>query len=204
MKKILLIGSEGSIGKRYKAILTYFGRTVLEFDENSPKEILDEPCDGIIIASPTITHFEYMLKLKYKDVPILCEKPMCATIQEAETIDHEMYTQVFVVDNWVHMIGNDKFNNCLEYNNYHTGNEKLSWNLAQPILLTRNGSLKLNLDAPFFSVFDFISSNGYAANHVDLSYVRMLHKWLVSSYTHFGTNDGRFMQRAIEEWEQKQ
>jgi len=49
-----------------------------------PKELIADPnVDAIIIASPDATHAEYVFKaLDYKK-PVLCEKPLASTLQEA-------------------------------------------------------------------------------------------------------------------------
>lgn len=46
-------------------------------------------CNMIIIASPTPSHFDYLMKCIESKIPlIVCEKPICSTPDQADTIKH--------------------------------------------------------------------------------------------------------------------
>ena len=43
-------------------------------------------CDAIVIASPNDTHHEILMELLETDLPILCEKPLCATAEHCREV----------------------------------------------------------------------------------------------------------------------
>ena len=48
--------------------------------------IREESVEAVVIASPDSTHAEFMLECIRCDKPVLCEKPLCATLEEAQEI----------------------------------------------------------------------------------------------------------------------
>ena len=53
---------------------------------NNLEELYD--CDGVIIASPNASHFDYIIKfIKNSNCLIFCEKPPCVSIDEIEKLD---------------------------------------------------------------------------------------------------------------------
>lgn len=87
----LIIGSEGSMGKRYQAILDHLGHSWMGLDEKDtniwdvfPPEYYHE-ATSFIIATPTDTHAEIILDLLPYRKPILCEKPIT---KDADLLPH--------------------------------------------------------------------------------------------------------------------
>lgn len=210
MNKVLLIGHCGSIGKRYKAILEYYNIEVLGFDikEKGSFNLLQYDVDGVIIASPTIWHREHLHEVRNKHVPILCEKPMCETIEQAESVstnpDFENY--VSIVDNWVHLLGGYFKDYIIQYKTIYTGNEALAFNLAQLIYLTsESGWLDCIPNRPMFSASVLEPKTHRVMKTVnsfdlDMSYVNMIEKWLKTGKTNFGLKEGLEIQRAVEKF----
>ena len=95
LKNILIIGY-GKIGKRYLSILKKkkVGKiTVLKNKIISSKKInfiYDlkdiKQISGVIIASPTNTHFKYAKFFLKKKIPILLEKPICQNLFQAQIL----------------------------------------------------------------------------------------------------------------------
>ena len=52
--------------------------------------------DMIVILLPTPNHYEMLLKLKKYNIPIICEKPLVSTLEEAKKIK-ELYKDSFLV-----------------------------------------------------------------------------------------------------------
>jgi hypothetical protein len=205
MKKVLIVGNSGSIGRRYHAILEWLGVSVVGFDELSLKGVLNEKVDGIVIASPTYTHGKYLQEFKDRGIPILCEKPMSGKVEELESLFFDASREnISMVDNWVHMIGNHNTDNCLVFSNFTAGKERTAYNLAQPIYLCRDGVLKVELDQPMCRIDDLWSGKSYTSHDVDFSYIRMLTMWLRDGKTHWNISDGVSMLAAMNEWEAKQ
>ena len=55
--------------------------------------------DGAIVATPTKTHFEIILKLLPLNIPIFVEKPFTDCIQELEILKSHA-DKIFVMDKW--------------------------------------------------------------------------------------------------------
>lgn len=210
MKKIMLIGSEGSIGRRYHGILRHLGVEVFTYDTKvGGSQFLEDytmgACDGFIIASPTDTHVGWCYDLLRFKKPILCEKPVGVSVDQVRElyITDGALEHIYVVDNWVHMLGGDvSTNHYIEYANFHTGNEKVEWNLAQPIFLTKDGSLTINLCQAFFGVNVFDKKKSYNTRDIDLSYVDMIVAWLQTGKTTWDLLCGMKMQEAIAAWKE--
>lgn len=210
MKKIMLIGSEGSIGRRYKAVLKYLGVDVKCYDIKPGVDVescVNDDCDGFIVAAPTSSHVSWCRNLLIYEKPILCEKPLGVNVLEVEELSKYAGANEFisVVDNWVHMLQvKGKTNLDLKYRNFHTGNEKLSWNLAQPIYLTKDGNLELFLDFPHLIISNVTKEKSYDAADVEHSYIQMIQYWLTYKTTTWKVSHALEMQLALEAWEKKQ
>ena len=55
------------------------------FDDGT-ELIHDESVGAVLVASPDSTHAEFILECIRNDKPVLCEKPLCATLDEAQEI----------------------------------------------------------------------------------------------------------------------
>lgn len=107
MSKILLLGSDGSIGRRYQAIIKHLGfeKELIPFDINhevtAPYEDQDicfvkymtEDISNVIIATPTPSHkriieaiVEHYKNEMMAQPAILCEKPICTNSREVDEL----------------------------------------------------------------------------------------------------------------------
>jgi hypothetical protein len=147
---IALIGGEGSIGRRYAAILKYL---------KAPFEILDDPklsakdwnfkgYKKAIIATPTSTHYEFAKALDEHGVPFLCEKPLTTSLVEAEQFEH---LKGYTVCNWNHAIAH--MPGPIHYDFYNTGRDGLLWDVCQLVYLAylKQCELKVKRSSPVWS-----------------------------------------------------
>ncbi len=54
--------------------------------QNYRKMLNDDICDVYLIVSPNDTHYEILLDLMPGNKPILCEKPLCTTVEHCEKV----------------------------------------------------------------------------------------------------------------------
>lgn len=171
---VLIIGANGSMGKRYQAILKHLGKrfVCIDKDDEFPNIIYD----GYIVASPTPTHAGYLYRLSKLKKPVLCEKPISTNIQEVEDILHtfedsgtplKMMTQYDAYP--------DKGGNGLSYYNYFRhGADGLVWDCMQIIGLAR-GEISLHEDSPVWVCQ--VNGQKLNINVMDTAYVYFVERW---------------------------
>lgn len=186
---ILIVGADGNMGHRYKAVLDYIGLPYTGVDINS--SILEtiyqaKDCEGIIIATPTDTHY-YILQKLYEtkiDTPVLCEKPLTRDIQQL----HEI-TQVFAKQIPLTMVLQYHFADRLPgmvtytesevvygtyYNYFKHGNDGLKWDCIQIIGLSDGNGL-IEETSPIWDCI--INGERIDYSDMDEAYVKMIRHW---------------------------
>lgn len=179
MRPILLVGSEGSMGKRYQAILNYLGRTFLPVDIETSKDIFKHTArvvDGAIIASPTKTHFTYISELFPLKIPILCEKPVTKDpgelgaildgCWEYETPLRMMYQYSMLTE------PNDKGDS--EYDYFRSGKDGLVWDCLQIIGLSKSEPY-LRSTSPVWKCS--VNGRKLSLSDMDRAYVDYVQQW---------------------------
>ncbi|MCB1198524.1 MAG: Gfo/Idh/MocA family oxidoreductase, partial [Deltaproteobacteria bacterium] len=132
---ILLVGSEGSIGKRYQAVIRHLGLALFCKDLDVEDAIEMSKIDRIIIATPTPTHKELILIYAKEKKPLLCEKPMMLSMDYTEI---ENIPNLYMVCNYKYVIPTGA---KIFYNYFHAGNEDFASNFAQPLYIDPEASI---------------------------------------------------------------
>lgn len=57
---------------------------------HSIKDFPNHALDGVIIASPNHCHKDHILAALSKNIPVLCEKPLCSTVAELNILKQEV------------------------------------------------------------------------------------------------------------------
>lgn len=144
----MLIGSEGSMGKRYQAILKYLGEPFECWDKKL--EVPDVPLDGrysrIIIASPTESHASWVKWFQRYNKPILCEKPLSHDLGEVkEMLGYQLLTTMLQYSQLVHSHSEEPSH----YDYFRTGPDGLAWDCFQIIGLAK-GKVTLKNESPIW------------------------------------------------------
>lgn len=176
---ILIIGSEGSMGKRYQAILRYLNRSFVCADKQmSGGEMLiaAQRSEGIIIATPTDTHGELIKCLAPLSKPILCEKPIDKDPDQFHEIMEALKafdTPFRMMMQYEMLISTDSIGHS-HYDYFRHGNDGLYWDCMQIIALAR-GSISIRESSPVWSC----KINGKPLNlaHMDAAYIGYVQKW---------------------------
>ena len=172
--KVLVIGSEGSMGRRYCAILNYLGIDVLKMDmDNTHMVGLYKAADKVIIATPTVTHVAYARVI---NKPLLIEKPVSKLDVQIEDLI-KSGAQAHMVSNWRYTIENGAWDTgkCSVYLDYYNhGKDEHVWDAIQLIML--DSKARLATESPLFKC----SINGLmiGLGQIELSYIRMIKDWL--------------------------
>lgn len=180
---IALIGSEGSMGKRYQAILKHLKQPFMCFDRSlgqEEKQILEGAanCGRIIIATPTNTHTDLLYELLPLKKPILCEKPITKDLEEMEELHNwcaENKYQYNMVCQYKELDITTEPNRVSGYNYFRHGSDGLEWDCIQIIGLAR-GPVVLGEDMPIW----MCEINGRYLNikDMDQAYVAHIKKWI--------------------------
>lgn len=172
---ILIVGSEGSMGKRYQAILNYLGKEWHGIDIGSSYEMMEDAykrASAFIIATPTDTHLSCIYKVRRLGKPILCEKPITKEVSKlkqlfqdldfAKVPFHMMYQYKNLIPHYV--LGEGKS----YYNYFRHGNDGLVWDALQIIGLSKNDPV-LEEDSPIWKCR--INGHFLSLNYMDEAYV---------------------------------
>lgn len=195
MKNILLIGSEGSMGRRYQAILNFLGIKFMRSDItllcdgsiSGIPGILNEKAlslfDGFIIATPTAKHLDGIGSLVGSGKPILCEKPITKHWEGHfhglwGDADVEMMIQYYFLNPSVNFLKSYSGNNFSSYDYFRTGNDGLAWDCIQIIALHEgpNDNLKLDNKSPIWKCT--INNKELNIADMDAAYVRAVQSWV--------------------------
>lgn len=177
---ILIIGSEGSMGKRYQSILGYLKVDRACVDKEAEPVLVKQMAryaDGIIIASPTDTHLDYIRMLAPFKKPILCEKPVHKNVPALKDVLKELRSEQcpFRMMYQYKVLASPLRIGASFYNYFKHGQDGLIWDCMQIIGLAR-GKVELYEDSPVWSC----KLNGQRLNsaHMDAAYIHYLKNWL--------------------------
>ena len=172
----LIIGSEGSMGKRYQAILKYL---------NEPFECLDkkggigkegrslEEYDSFIVATPTETHHDIVCRLGQYDKPILCEKPLSKDLKEVLSMINAA-PKLSIMMQYRKLISKET-GGLSWYDYFRHGNDGLIWDCFQIIAL---GTEQVNLreTSPVWRCG--INGQQLSLANMDDAYIKAVDDWL--------------------------
>jgi Ulp1 family protease len=194
--KVLVIGSLGTQGRRYCAILKYLDIEHIGYD------IVDSfnsvPCNKIthaIIATPIDTHYHWCLWCVENKIPFLCEKPISKNIDEIETIKRECKNEKVdgrMVCNWAFVLPYKNSNlslnrheNTIVFDYFNTGKDGI-YDLIQPIYLSDEIS-SFKFKSPVYNC----KINGAEVDQrdFDASYSVMLGAWFSENINHLWSMD---------------
>lgn len=179
---ILLIGSEGSMGKRYQAILKHLNIPFFCRDVNSKTTLIDDilNADKFIVATPTDMH-ERILNaiLAYGEGgDVLCEKPIAKCSKVVSSLFNK-FDESNVKLNMVFQYGEiarktDEIKNT-SYDYFRTGNDGLAWDCLQ-ILALASGPVSISNKSPIWKCT--INDQELSIQSMDYAYISFIKKWL--------------------------
>lgn len=192
--KVLIIGSGGSMGKRYCAISKFFGFETIPVDVG---DAIPVDFDRIIIATPTPNHLEQLRRYIPFNKPVLCEKPVSKELKECEeAVKLDVNKIVRVVCNWKFTppVLHYNHSNRIFYNFYNTGKDGLKFDLCQLIYLSK-GTCRINNLSPTFQCT--INDQIVTLHDIERSYLTMFHHWVHCSHLMWNLEDGLRMTQHV-------
>lgn len=189
MKRVLLIGAKGSMGRRYIAILKSLGRDIIPIDiEDDSRSIAQRAQDanGIIIASPTQFHVEHVRLLANHGIPIMCEKPLAKNmgdVDEILSLIQKKNLHFRMVMQYRHLCVKETYVSPRSfYDYYNTGKDGLIWDCIQVIGLSRGG-IALDNRSPTWQCK--INEHILSLSSMDFAYIQEVKEFLSQEVTPF-------------------
>lgn len=179
---VLIVGSEGSMGKRYQAIFTYFGIPFSKVDIHStPESVMDlsSSAKRIVIASPTHTHAKLIEAFSSVGKPILCEKPLSTDINELEIIKSLVRTKKINLTMMMQykMLDPIAQRGLTVYDYFKHGNDGLYWDCMQLIALAR-GPVEIMETSPIWRCK--LNGRDLQLGEMDKAYMDFVKQWLTA------------------------
>lgn len=214
--KVLIIGGEGNMGRRYSCILKHLKHEVIisDIDDKDRNKKISK-AEYIIVATPTDRHVVDLMEIYQQRVDkltyILCEKPIdTSTVDVKATCalyNKDNNLNLYMVNNYNHIpiIKRDtkikpnslyKNLNITKYCYFNSGNDGLYYDCIQLIYLARNKVILSN-DSPFY----LCMINGYTIERldIDISYIDMLDDFLHNREHMWGVDDILKAHKKVEE-----
>lgn len=183
--KVCLLGSRGSMGQRYIAILNHLRVPYFAIDVDSTFDSLyyaEQVATHFIIATPTHTHFDQIIKyaFDFKNKPVLCEKPLSKNKKELQIIFDAVRNRKFSMMMQYEMLDSKWRRGETVYDYFRHGNDGLYWDCLQPIGLAR-GPIRLAEKSPVWACR--LNGKKLHLSQMDKAYVEFVKRWL-SGHNH--------------------
>lgn len=183
--KILVLGSKGSMGQRYCAILRHLKEEVIEADIGDVRWH-EWKFDRAIVATPTDAHLGACSLLARMSRDFLCEKPVDKNAFHISILADDCKrwgADARMVSNWKYAINAALLRVGkvavmgemeIEYNYYNSGKDGFFWDCIQPIYMA--GRFKYNRTSPVFDCK--VNGNPVTLDDFSQSYLLMVSEWL--------------------------
>lgn len=174
LRRPLVVGSRGSMGSRYLAILRHLKVDAVGVDLGDP---IPEDFDSVIIASPTSLHVDHVKVYAAFGVPMLVEKPLAKTMDEAlaccDWLDQHAVPIRMV--NQYRELGPFEGGGRTYYNYFRHGADGLVMDCISVVALAE-GDVVLREDSPVWLCA--INGRMLSIEQMDDAYVRMVRRFL--------------------------
>lgn len=182
IRHVHIVGNNGNMGRRYKAILDFLKIPNSGHDKDSGdlEEGLDK-AEGFLVCTPTERHLKDIEDLLFLDKPILCEKPLCKSSEELEAFlrKHTKKTHLISMVNQYKFLphGDPAALTGTYYDYFKTGSDGLYWDCINIIGLSKKDPVIRN-KSPIWTCI--INDLRHDLKDMDSAYIKMLETWLRS------------------------
>lgn len=172
--KVFISGIDGNMGRRYRAIFTSLGHTVIGADREASYIdqayfVTNKNIDRIVIATPTESHLD-AINIFGGAVgrPMLCEKP----IAKSGLVDG--HNPLTMINQYEYLVDKD----CIGptyFDYWNTGKDGLHWDCINIIGLAKN-RVELSNVSPTWQCQ--INGQRLSIADMDGAYIQMCHDWI--------------------------
>ena len=188
--KVAVVGGKGNMGRRYIAILRLLNVEHYVIDIGTDRQI-DPKTTGIIISTPTETHYNMLKEFGAYNIPILIEKPICKDLNQLEDILDFTKTNLRMINQYEYWFkdkpevkirawlgeagkGNKKYSTY--YNYYHSGVDGMLWDCINIIGLDSSEKITLGQNLPTWECW--INGEKIPREEMDDAYIWNIDDWL--------------------------
>lgn len=174
---ILIVGANGNMGRRYRAILNYLGVPWrgIDLKDSWPRDEARQ-ITGVIIATPTVCHLTDLMNAEHYECPVLCEKPISTNAQNLSRILADIHNPIKMVMQYQFTTRKLAVANSPSfYDYYNHGRDGLVWDCIQIIGLAK-GDVNLAEESPVWDCS--INGSQIDIREMDFAYVEMIKNWL--------------------------
>lgn len=194
LKKPLIVGNRGNMGRRYTAIFRHLGIEPLGVEQG---EKVPQGFDSILIATPTASHIrdiEYAVK---SGVPVLCEKPFATSAAAVEELLKRVGDYPLRMVNQYAFLDKPEASGPSRYDYWNHGGDGLAWDCINILGMARS-EVSLGETSPIWDCW----LNGQKLNiaEMDRVYVSMLGTWMLYEHKESNATYIRQAHRKVEEY----
>jgi len=177
MSSFYIIGFNGNMAGRYKAILDYLGHDYCGEDIGLT---MGHPAqsDGIIICTPTNTHISMIEHFKGYKLPILCEKPLSKNVGALTEKLHKWKSEgvnLQMINQYEHLPYKPAHGDGTLYDCWRTGDDGIEWDCINVIGLSKSHPVLKKL-SPVWTLT--LNGTSYHSKDIEKSYVKMISEWI--------------------------
>jgi len=181
LKRPLVVGSKGNMGRRYMAILGHLGG--VEPRGIDLGEVIPTDYDSVILATPTSQHVEQIFAFEHYRVPILCEKPISTSLARVMGLFDKAKTRgirLRMVNQYADIARFDpNANGPTFYDYFRHGSDGLAWDCINIIGMAK-WRPTLSERSPIWSCT--INGQKLSVDTMDAAYVQMVKDWLAGGH----------------------
>jgi len=173
---VVILGGNGSMGRRYQAVLKYLKVPYLAVDIGSwgNMDEVVENTSRVIIATPTERHIDHIRFFNRPHHNIFCEKPISTEPGKVEQIVSELKCNLSMSLQYSVLTAAGSVGPSL-YDYYNHGKDGLLWDCFQIIALA-TGEVSIKETSPIWRC----TLNGLqlSLSDMDLAYIESIRRWL--------------------------
>lgn len=176
-KLVYIVGYNGNMASRYKAILDFLGIPHVGHDKNEPFHYQAHVATHFFICTPTDRHLADIASCLSFQKPIFCEKPLSkelSNLLDANDIWTSNRHLISMVNQYQEIAGTAE-DEPSHYDYFKTGTDGLYWDCINIIGLAKDGC-RIQNTSPEWSCT--INGKSLSIAMMDQAYIDMVSRWL--------------------------
>jgi hypothetical protein len=176
-KLVYILGYNGNMASRYKAILNFLGVPHVGHDKNEPFHFQAHAATHFIVCTPTDRHLADISSCLSFQKPVLCEKPLTTHLASLLEVNDAWKCNrhlISMVNQYEEIAGSAQDEPSF-YNYFKTGTDGLYWDCINILGLAKDGCT-VNNSSPEWTCM--INGKTLSINMMDQAYIDMIQRWL--------------------------